>query len=220
VDHDNAQTAGLVRKTRSAGGIAVLTVDLDADAWTRLVTGGLGQGKVALGLQWNCVQSVGDLYAKLEYGVRRKGVEMSIDFLRSLAYWCCAVPIYALLIPPVSLGHYIRTGNLTIQNLEGIEKHTHFPFSLFFVLRRGFDGKAYLHKLRAEAMSARTSSLHRLQYTSGFLIIIFAICLIATVPIAGAVFDPSLLTIAFALLHLVTIVGYANVGRTRTHEAL
>jgi hypothetical protein len=32
VEHDAGQTAGLVRKTRSAGGIDVLTVDLDATA--------------------------------------------------------------------------------------------------------------------------------------------------------------------------------------------
>jgi hypothetical protein len=42
------QTAGLVRKTRSAGGIDVLTVDLDATAWTRLITGGLEQGIMQL----------------------------------------------------------------------------------------------------------------------------------------------------------------------------
>jgi hypothetical protein len=42
------QTAGLVRKTRSAGAIDVLTVDLDATAWTRLITGGLGTEKLQL----------------------------------------------------------------------------------------------------------------------------------------------------------------------------
>jgi hypothetical protein len=33
----------LVRPTRSAGAIDLLTVDLDVDAWTRLITGGLQQ---------------------------------------------------------------------------------------------------------------------------------------------------------------------------------
>lgn len=42
------QTAMLVRETRVAGGIDLLTVDLDADAWTRLITGGIGQGLIAL----------------------------------------------------------------------------------------------------------------------------------------------------------------------------
>jgi len=34
----------LVRKTRGAGGLDVLEVDLDVDAWTRLITGGLTNG--------------------------------------------------------------------------------------------------------------------------------------------------------------------------------
>jgi len=38
----------LVRKTRSAGGIDLLSVDLDVDSWTRLITGGLEQGVIAL----------------------------------------------------------------------------------------------------------------------------------------------------------------------------
>jgi len=42
------QTAMLVRKTRSAGGLDVLAVDLDVDAWTRLLTGGLEQNIIAL----------------------------------------------------------------------------------------------------------------------------------------------------------------------------
>lgn len=46
--YDAGQTAGLVRKTRSAGEIDVLTVDLDATAWTRLITGGLGTEKLQL----------------------------------------------------------------------------------------------------------------------------------------------------------------------------
>ena len=37
------QTAMLVRKTRAGGGIDLLTVTLDADAWTRLITGGVEQ---------------------------------------------------------------------------------------------------------------------------------------------------------------------------------
>ncbi|MBI5668412.1 MAG: hypothetical protein HZC41_10435 [Chloroflexi bacterium] len=42
------QTAMLVRKTRSAGGLDVLAVDLDVDAWTRLLTGGLEQSIINL----------------------------------------------------------------------------------------------------------------------------------------------------------------------------
>jgi hypothetical protein len=46
--YDAGQTAGLVRQTRKAGGIDLLTVDLDATAWTRLITGGLGQRIIRL----------------------------------------------------------------------------------------------------------------------------------------------------------------------------
>jgi hypothetical protein len=42
------QTAMLVRPTRSAGDSDLLSVDLDIDAWTRLITGGLEQGVIAL----------------------------------------------------------------------------------------------------------------------------------------------------------------------------
>lgn len=42
--YEAGQRAMLVRKTRSAGGIDLISVDLDADAWTRLITGGLEQG--------------------------------------------------------------------------------------------------------------------------------------------------------------------------------
>lgn len=42
------QSAMLIRKTRGAGGLDVLAVDLDVDAWTRLITGGLAQGIVML----------------------------------------------------------------------------------------------------------------------------------------------------------------------------
>ncbi len=42
------QSAMLVRKTRGAGGLDVLAVDLDVDSWTRLITGGLSQGIIAL----------------------------------------------------------------------------------------------------------------------------------------------------------------------------
>lgn len=42
------QSAMLVRKTRSAGGLDVLAVDLDVDSWTRLMTGGLSQGIIHL----------------------------------------------------------------------------------------------------------------------------------------------------------------------------
>jgi len=42
------QTAMLVRPTRSAGSIDLLSVTLDVDAWTRLITGGIEQGVIAL----------------------------------------------------------------------------------------------------------------------------------------------------------------------------
>jgi hypothetical protein len=42
------QSAMLVRPTRSAGTIDLLSVTLDVDAWTRLITGGLEQGVIAL----------------------------------------------------------------------------------------------------------------------------------------------------------------------------
>jgi hypothetical protein len=42
------QTAMLVRPTRSAGEIDLLTVTLDVDAWTRLITGGIEQGVITL----------------------------------------------------------------------------------------------------------------------------------------------------------------------------
>jgi len=41
--YEAGQKAMLVRKTRSAGGIDLLSIDLDVDAWTRLITGGLEQ---------------------------------------------------------------------------------------------------------------------------------------------------------------------------------
>jgi hypothetical protein len=44
------QSAMLVRPTRSAGDIDLLSVDLDIDAWTRLITGGIEQGVIALPL--------------------------------------------------------------------------------------------------------------------------------------------------------------------------
>jgi hypothetical protein len=46
--YDAGQRAMLVRKTRSAGGIDLLSVDLDFDAWSRLVMGGLQQKIIAL----------------------------------------------------------------------------------------------------------------------------------------------------------------------------
>lgn len=46
--YEAGQKAMLVRKTRSAGGIDLLSVDLDVDAWTRLITGGLEQGIISL----------------------------------------------------------------------------------------------------------------------------------------------------------------------------
>jgi hypothetical protein len=42
------QTAMLVRPTRSAGDIDLLSVTLDIDAWTRLITGGIEQGVITL----------------------------------------------------------------------------------------------------------------------------------------------------------------------------
>ncbi len=42
------QSAMLVRQTRSAGDIDLLTVDLDSDAWARLITGGIEQGIIVL----------------------------------------------------------------------------------------------------------------------------------------------------------------------------
>lgn len=38
----------LISKTRGAGGLNVLAVDLNADTWTRLLTGGLATAKIAL----------------------------------------------------------------------------------------------------------------------------------------------------------------------------
>jgi len=46
--YEAGQRAMLVRKTRSAGGVDLLSVDLDVDAWTRLITGGLEQGIICL----------------------------------------------------------------------------------------------------------------------------------------------------------------------------
>jgi hypothetical protein len=46
--YDAGQQAMLLRKTRSEGGIDLLTVDLDVDAWTRLITGGLAQDIIRL----------------------------------------------------------------------------------------------------------------------------------------------------------------------------
>lgn len=46
--YDAGQRAMLVRKCRSAGGIDLLSVDLDVDAWTRLITGGLEQNIIHL----------------------------------------------------------------------------------------------------------------------------------------------------------------------------
>lgn len=42
------QAAMLVRKTRAGGELDLLTLDLDVDAWTRLITGGLEQGVIEL----------------------------------------------------------------------------------------------------------------------------------------------------------------------------
>jgi len=42
------QTAMLVRPTKAEGGIDILTINLDVDAWTRLITGSLANGVIAL----------------------------------------------------------------------------------------------------------------------------------------------------------------------------
>lgn len=42
------QSAGLLRKPRSAGDADLLLLDLDAEAWTRLITGGLANGVIQL----------------------------------------------------------------------------------------------------------------------------------------------------------------------------
>lgn len=42
------QSAMLVRRAKSTGEIDLLSVDLDIDAWTRLITGGIEQGVIAL----------------------------------------------------------------------------------------------------------------------------------------------------------------------------
>lgn len=42
------QSAVLLRQTRSAGDVDLLTVTLDVDAWTRLITGGIEQGVINL----------------------------------------------------------------------------------------------------------------------------------------------------------------------------
>ncbi len=42
------QAAMLLRPTRSSGDVALLTLTLDADAWTWLITGGLSTGIIAL----------------------------------------------------------------------------------------------------------------------------------------------------------------------------
>ena len=46
--YEAGQRAMLVRKARQAGGIDLLSVDLDVDAWTRLITGGLEQAIIRL----------------------------------------------------------------------------------------------------------------------------------------------------------------------------
>ncbi len=46
--YEAGQKAMLVRRTRSAGGIDLLSVELDVDAWSRLITGGLEQGIISL----------------------------------------------------------------------------------------------------------------------------------------------------------------------------
>jgi len=42
------QSAMLVRPTRTGGDVKLWTIDLDADSWSRLLTGGLNQGIIRL----------------------------------------------------------------------------------------------------------------------------------------------------------------------------
>ncbi|MEO0560468.1 MAG: hypothetical protein AAF125_00035 [Chloroflexota bacterium] len=42
------ESAGLVRSPRSGGGIDLLVLEMDVDAWSRLITGGLANGVIAL----------------------------------------------------------------------------------------------------------------------------------------------------------------------------
>jgi hypothetical protein len=42
------QSAMLLRPTRTGGEVRLLTLTLDAEAWTRLLTGGLNTGIIAL----------------------------------------------------------------------------------------------------------------------------------------------------------------------------
>ncbi|NUQ05105.1 MAG: hypothetical protein HUU31_14565 [Anaerolineae bacterium] len=46
--YEAGQRAMLVRKTRSAGGIDLVSLDLDLDSWTHVITGGLEQGIISL----------------------------------------------------------------------------------------------------------------------------------------------------------------------------
>ena len=46
--HETGQSADLLRKPRSEGEIDLLLLDLDAEAWTRLITGGLVNGVIKL----------------------------------------------------------------------------------------------------------------------------------------------------------------------------
>lgn len=46
--YEAGQRATLVRRAQSAGGIDLLAVDLDIDAWTRLIIAGLSQGAIGL----------------------------------------------------------------------------------------------------------------------------------------------------------------------------
>ena len=42
------ESAGLVRSPRGGGGIDLLVIELEVDAWTRLITGGLANGVITL----------------------------------------------------------------------------------------------------------------------------------------------------------------------------
>jgi hypothetical protein len=71
------QTAGLVRPTRAEGGIDLLTVLLDDEAWSRLITGGIAQQTIQLPTDNTARRAFYDLLkdhdlaARLDEAIRR-----------------------------------------------------------------------------------------------------------------------------------------------------
>jgi hypothetical protein len=71
------QTAGLVRPTRAEGGIDLLTVLLDDEAWSRLITGGIAQQTIQLPTDNTARRAFydllkdHDLVARLDEAIRR-----------------------------------------------------------------------------------------------------------------------------------------------------